>query len=237
MKKYIPNQHGAWAMLILPFLLGMAASRALFLHIPLFICWLLIYLFIFQLLQGVRTRRFDRILKPLKLYGLLLLPFIIYLAVAEPHLLWFALLALPLFAVNLYYARTKNERALLNDISGILLFCLMLFPVFYIGGGTSWETAAELFILAFLYFVGTALYVKTIIREKNNPQYYYASVIYHCLFLLTGVLMFPSLIFPLLILLARAAGLPRTKITAKRTGMLEIVFSVMLYISVIVLYF
>ncbi|MNL69606.1 hypothetical protein D3C87_1944860 [compost metagenome] len=95
--------------------------------------------------------------------------------------------------------------------------------------------AAEFFILALLYFVGTALYVKTIIREKNNPRYYYASVIYHCLFVLAGVVLFPSLTVPLLILLARAASLPRTKITAKQTGIMEIGFSVMLYLSVIVL--
>lgn len=55
MKKYIPNQHGAWAMLVLPFLLGVAASKGQFIHIPLFICWLLIYLFSFPLLQGVKT--------------------------------------------------------------------------------------------------------------------------------------------------------------------------------------
>ncbi|QQZ59853.1 YwiC-like family protein [Paenibacillus sonchi] len=237
MKRFIPNQHGAWSMLVLPFLLGMAASQAKLLHIPLFLCWLLIYLFIFPLLQGVKTRRFDRYGPPLKVYGLLLLPFAAYLIVTEPKLLWFALPALPLFAVNLYYARTKNERALLNDIAGILLFCLMVFPVFYIGGGTDWGIAGELFILALLYFVGTALYVKTIIREKNNPRYYYASVIYHGLFLLAGVVLFPSLTVPLTILLARATSLPKTKITAKRTGILEIGFSVMLYISVCVLYF
>lgn len=52
MKKYIPNQHGAWAMLVLPFLFGVAASRGQLIHIPLFVCWLLIYLFSFPLLQG-----------------------------------------------------------------------------------------------------------------------------------------------------------------------------------------
>ncbi|MFS0722398.1 YwiC-like family protein [Paenibacillus sp. 1P07SE] len=31
-------------MLILPFLYGMAASKATWLHLPLFICWLLLYL-------------------------------------------------------------------------------------------------------------------------------------------------------------------------------------------------
>ncbi|WNS40693.1 YwiC-like family protein [Paenibacillus sp. MMS20-IR301] len=237
MKKYIPNQHGAWAMLVLPFLLGVAASRGQFIHIPLFVCWLLIYLFSFPLLQGVKTRKFSRYAGPLKLYGLLLIPFIVYLVIAEPALLWFVLPLVPLFAVNLYYAKTKNERALFNDISAILAFCLILYPVFYVGQGESWRTATELFLLAVLYFTGTALYVKTVIRERNNIRFYYASVLYHLLVAAAGLFLFPPLLVPLLILAARAAILPRTGISAKRTGMIEIGFSIMLYVSVLVLYF
>lgn len=237
MKQYIPNQHGAWAMLVLPFLLGVAASRGQAIHIPLFICWLLIYLFSFPLLQGVKTRKFKRYAGPLKVYGILLIPFIIYLVIAEPVLLWFVLPLVPLFAVNLYYAKTKNERALINDIAAILAFCLIIYPVFYIGQGESWRTATELFLLAALYFTGTALYVKTVIREKNNIRFYYVSVLYHLLVAAAGLFLFPPLFIPLLILAARAAILPRTGITAKRTGMIEIGFSIMLYVSVLVLYF
>lgn len=237
MKKYIPNQHGAWAMLVLPFLFGVAASRGQLIHIPLFVCWLLIYLFSFTLLQGVKTRKFKRYAQPLKLYGILLLPLIIYLVAAEPVLLWFVLPLVPLFAVNLYYARTKNERALLNDISAIVAFCLIIYPVFYVGQGGSWQTATELFVLAVLYFTGTALYVKTVIRERNNNRFYYGSVLYHLLVAAAGLFLFPSLLVPLLILLLRAAILPKTGITAKRTGIIEIGFSVMLYVSVLVLYF
>lgn len=237
MKKYIPNQHGAWAMLVLPFLFGVAASRGQLIHIPLFVCWLLIYLFSFPLLQGVKTRKFKRYAQPLKLYGILLLPLIIYLVAAEPVLLWFVLPLVPLFAVNLYYARTKNERALLNDISAIVAFCLIIYPVFYVGQGGSWQTVPELFVLAVLYFTGTALYVKTVIRERNNIRFYYGSVLYHLLVAAAGLFLFPSLLVPLLILLLRAAILPKTGITAKRTGIIEIGFSVMLYVSVLVLYF
>ncbi|QUL56357.1 YwiC-like family protein [Paenibacillus tritici] len=237
MKKYIPNQHGAWAMLVLPFLLGVAASKGQFIHIPLFICWLLIYLFSFPLLQAVKTRRFARVAGPLKVYGILLVPFALYLVIVQPVLLGFVLLLLPLFAVNLYYARTKNERALLNDIAAIVAFCLVIYPVFYVGRGESWQAVNELFVLAVLYFTGTAFYVKTVIRERNNPRFYYGSVGYHLLFTAAGLFLFPSLLVPLLILLLRAAILPRTGITAKRTGIIEIGFSVMLYVSVLVLYF
>ena len=236
MKKYIPSQHGAWAMLILPFLFGIAASQGQLIHIPLFVCWLLIYLFSFPLLQGVKTGKFQRYAQPLKVYGFLLVPLIVYLVITEPVLLWFVLPLIPLFAVNLYYAKTKNERALLNDISAILAFCLIIYPVFYVGQGESWRTATELFLLAVLYFVGTALYVKTVIRERNNITFYYASVLYHLLFAVAGLFLFPSLIVPLLVLLLRAAVVPRTGISAKRTGMIEIGFSLLLYVSVLVLY-
>lgn len=237
MRKYIPNQHGAWAMLILPFLFGIASSAGKAIHIPLFICWLLIYLFSFPLLQGVKTGKLQRYAKPLKLYGLLLVPFVIYLIIAEPALIWFVLPLLPLFAVNLYFAKTKNERALVNDISAIIAFSLIIYPVFYVGQGESWRSATELFLLSALYFTGTALYVKTIIRERNNARYYYISVAYHLLFAAAGLVLFPPLFVSLLILLLRAAILPKTGITAKRTGITEIGFSVMLYAAVLILYF
>lgn len=108
MRKYIPNQHGAWAMLILPFLFGVASSAGKAIHIPLFICWLLIYLFSFPLLQGVKTGKFQRYAKPLKLYGLLLIPFVAYLVIAEPELIWFVLPLLPLFCGQSLFAKTKK---------------------------------------------------------------------------------------------------------------------------------
>ncbi len=224
-------------MLILPFLFGIAASAGRVNHIPFFICWLLIYLFSFPLLQWVKTGRRERYIKPVTLYGLLLLPFAAYLLTAEPRLLVFALPLLPLFAVNLYYAKTKNERALLNDIAAVLAFCLILFPVFYVGGGENWRAATELFLLSALYFVGTAFYVKTVIRERNNTRFFYGSLLYHLLFVIIGAVLFPSLLVPLMVLLVRAAWLPKTGITAKRTGMLEIGFSLMLYVCVLVFYF
>ncbi|ANF38517.1 membrane protein [Bacillus sp. CN2] len=40
MKAMIPKQHGAWAMLLIPFLLGMVKGGPVFWHIPLFLGWL-----------------------------------------------------------------------------------------------------------------------------------------------------------------------------------------------------
>ncbi|EZP78790.1 hypothetical protein H839_02941 [Parageobacillus genomosp. 1] len=44
-KKWIvPKQHGAWAMLIVPFLLGAYAGGFTWLHVPLFVGWFFLYL-------------------------------------------------------------------------------------------------------------------------------------------------------------------------------------------------
>ncbi|WP_191663919.1 YwiC-like family protein, partial [Bacillus pseudomycoides] len=44
MKLVVPKQHGAWGMLLIPFILSVILGKATFYHIPLFIAWLFIYL-------------------------------------------------------------------------------------------------------------------------------------------------------------------------------------------------
>lgn len=237
MNRYIPNQHGAWVMLILPFLTGLAFSGPHGIHIPLFVCWLVLYLFTFPALQWIKTGKGERYCKPTVLYGAISLPLLIFLIWHEPRIIWYGVLLLPFFALNMYYAKIKKERALLNDFAAILLFCSFIYPVVYLGGGTTeWWTVNELFVLLVLYFAGTALYVKTVLREKNNPRYYYASVVYHLVIMLAAASIKPLLFIPFLILLLRAALLPGQGLKAKPTGIAEMVFAAVLYGSFLILF-
>lgn len=235
MNRYIPNQHGAWAMLLLPFLLGMSAARPALAHIPLFLCWLAMYLFSFPVLQWIKTGRKERYLKPSLLYGLILLPLAAFVAVSEPKLIGYGVLLLIVFAIPAYYAKAKNERALLNDIVAVLLFCSFIYPVVYVGAGreADWTQTTRLFLLLGLYFIGTALYVKTIIREKKNPRYYQASIAYHALLILLAAWLSVPLAAAFAILLLRAIVLPKRKLNVKHTGMAEIGFALMLYLFVL----
>ncbi|WP_226002060.1 YwiC-like family protein [Paenibacillus sp. BJ-4] len=235
--RYIPNQHGAWAMLILPFLFGLAASPGEFIHIPLFVCWFFIYLFSFPVLQWIKTGKRERYCKPAVVYGAILLPFLVSLVWIKPALIWYGVLLLFFFMANMYYAKMKNERALLNDIAAIIVFCSFIYPVVHIGEAGDWRTSTELFLLLVSYFTGTALYVKTIIRERKNKRYYYASVIYHLIIILFAAWIKLFLAAPFLILLLRAIWLPKFELKAKQVGMAEIGFSLMLYVAVLFLYF
>lgn len=57
MKALIPKQHGAWAMLLIPFLLGMIKGGPVFWHIPLFLGWLFLYLAVYPITLALKRSR------------------------------------------------------------------------------------------------------------------------------------------------------------------------------------
>jgi hypothetical protein len=235
--RYVPNQHGAWAMLIIPFLFGMFASKPVWLHLLLFLGWLLAYLFSYAFLQWIRTGKTALYKKTMLLYGGLLVPDAVALAVLDPALARMAPLFIPMFLVNCYYARRNRERSLINDLAAVVQFSLMVFVAYEAGGGSDWNLAFELFAFSVLYFTGTVFYVKTMIREKHNVNYYRISVGYHLALLAAAAVWFPpALLAPLAVLLVRAVWSPRSKLKVKQTGMLEIAYSVLIAVSVLAVY-
>lgn len=237
MRAFIPNQHGAWAMLIVPFLFGVFASAPVIFHLPLFLGWLLLYLFTFPLLQLIRTGKKDRYKKPLMLYGVLLAPLAGALLLVKPGLSWYALSLLPFFLINCYYARKNQERAIANDFAAVLLFSSIVFVTYKIGGGNDWGVALSLFSLSVLYFAGTVFYVKTMIREKRNKVFYWLSVCYHIIQIAVMAWLFsPWLLLPAGALLIRAIVSPRLQPSIKVVGISEIGYAVMMTATVLCLY-
>lgn len=115
----------------------------------------------------------------------------------EWRILLFVAVMIPLFIVNMYYARQKNERALLNDISAIIVFCIGGLVSYYFSMKLIDKTALFIALISFLYFLGSTFYVKTMIREKNNPKYRFISWGYHIVLTIIVFAMNPwcSLIF------------------------------------------
>lgn len=236
-KGYLPKQHGAWAMLLIPFLSGMFAGQPKWTHALLFAGWLLVYLFSFPMLQLIRTKKKQIYAKPVQFYAALLAPVAAGLLISEPGLVAWIPLFIPLFLVNCWFARRNRERAFLNDLAAVIQFCFMVFVAYDIGGGNDWLLATELFGLNVLYFTGTIFFVKTIIREKNNPRFYQLSIGYHVLLMVISAALFPlAVLIPFAVLLIRAVFTPRTNITVKRCGILEIVYSALVFSTILFLY-
>lgn len=231
---YIPNQHGAWAMMIVPFLFGMVSGGVHYLHLLLFVVWLLSYLFTYPVLQAIKTKKWKLYREPMLVYGVLLAISGIALALLAPNLIKWILPFIPLFVINCFYARANKERAFLNDLAAVVQFSLIVFVAQELGGRGELTEAAWLFALNLLYFTGTIFFVKTMIREKRNKTFYWYSIIYHALLLTAGLVLFPPLINLIIaVLLIRAIVMPRRGLTPKQVGIMEFIYSLSLVIAVL----
>ncbi|MCF3180303.1 YwiC-like family protein [Streptomyces polychromogenes] len=228
--RWIPDQHGAWAMLAVPFLAGTFLSpRPGWAHAALFAAWLLGYAAAFHAQQWLRLHA--RGLRSARRHGV---PAVVCgaaagasglpLAFAHPWLLLAAAAALPFLAVNAWYAWRGRERALANGLAAVVPACGMLLVAARLGGlgpGGAWRAAAA----CLLYFAGTVPYVKTMIRERGSAGYRRASVGYHAaaLPLATALSWWLTPVFAAC--LCRAALLPGRRLHPAKVGALELTLS------------
>ena len=187
LRLWIPNQHGAWAMLLLPLTVGAVRGELGWVHLWLLVAWLVAYLAYFATTVWLRSGRKDRYLRPVQVYGGTLAVVGGGLLLAEPQLLRWGVVFAPLLAASLAFSARRAERALTNDVLTIAATSLMAVIAYGLGSPDdgAWLPGAEyapgwaLAAAAAAYLVGTALYVKTMIRERGNRAMYAASVAYH----------------------------------------------------------
>jgi hypothetical protein len=234
-RRWLPPQHGAWAMLLLPYVVAVFVTGPRWAHLPLLGAWLAGYLFSYHALLAVKTGRPARVRPQLLAYGgataLLGLPVLL----ARPAVLGYAPLYAVLVAVNAVHARRRRERALLNDLASVALSVLVVFVV---------ATVAEVPPTALLgvaaavgaYLVGTVLYVKTMIRERDSVGHRWASLAYHLA--VTAVALAagwgPVLVAVFTLLLLRAALLPGRRLDPLRVGLIELAGTLLVAAAVVV---
>lgn len=175
---WIPDQHGAWAMLTLPLLAGVWLSGLRPVHLSLAATWLLGYFAFYAAGRWLRSRR-RRERTPTLVYAAACLPPAAVTVVLAPQLLRWAAVYLPLLLASLWLTAHGRERGLSNDTVTVIAAGLMTPVAFDAGNGTWWSGAWVVTALLTGYFLGTVLYVKTMIRERGRTGYVRASVAYH----------------------------------------------------------
>jgi hypothetical protein len=84
-RRFIPPQHGAWAMLAVPYLAGLVAAGYRWPDVPLLGAWIAGYLLSYYAFQAVKTRRVRRYRTQLVLYTAVAAPLATLVVVARPH--------------------------------------------------------------------------------------------------------------------------------------------------------
>lgn len=260
---WLPNQHGAWAMLVMPLLVGfvlgfhyfrlsLVAHGGALLMVAIAVMWLFGYFTFFAFGLWFKTRNAQRkaeYVRPVLVYGAITAVAGICALFVEWRMVFWVPLFLPLVVWAFREVVRRHQRSLSSGVSTTVASTLMI-PVMASAGFFVppplffFVMPAQLIVATItvgLYFVGTIPYVKTMIREKGNPEYQRFSVRFHAIALcVVAALCLPMMLLRVYIpsgtifiltmawCLYRARSVPRQAAenprawTPKRVGMREV---------------
>lgn len=240
---WVPQQHGAWAMLVVPVAVGAALVGPTWRHALLLVAWLVSFLAYNAAGLWLKASRRPRYLPPVRAYGVATGVLGLALVACAPSLLWWAPVYAALLAVSLVCSARRADRSWLND--GVTVVAAMLITLVSAGLGSAGplpgaddaRTWAATGLLA-AYFLGTVPYVKSLIRDRGDRTVLVVSVGYHAV-LVAGALVAAVVAAPdvagavvcllgALGLLVRAVLVPRRRPwpSAKAIGVGEVVATV-----------
>lgn len=242
MKMVLPREHGSWGILFAPLLVGTFSAGAEWHHLLLFSGALSAFLAANPLIQWLKNPQKNRTMVRWMIgYGIAALLFGVPLLLVYRPLLWIAAGACLTLGVNILFAVNRRERHLLNDAAAIFGLSLGGVAAYFVGAQSLTVDALWVALASLLFFFGSALHVKTLIREKGNLAYKRAADWYH-LFLLVGAMtsaaVYPELFHSPWLWLAYLGSALRTWLTPfnsnmrpSTAGMLEIVNTIWFVIA------
>jgi hypothetical protein len=237
---WFPNQHGAWAMLAVPLLLGVAASAPDPWHLVLAGAAVAGYLASATAQAWLRARRRPSFLPSLALYAGILAMLGAVLVVAFPLLVLSALVIVPVGALTLAGARPGTKRDLANSVSQVVMVLVLVPAAAGVSGAFEATRVAAATLVAAGYLFGTVLVVRSVIRERGDRAFVTASIGYHVGLVVVAAALLPfAYAVVAVVLTLRAVGLPllqrrwagtRRALRPVHVGMTEIVVSTLLVV-------
>jgi hypothetical protein len=239
----IPNQHGAWAFLVVPLLLGFAVAGWSWVGAGFAFAWVVSYPLSFYSMRVIRAwlkrHRLTRVARrdlraaafwavPLTLVGIPLL-------ILRPWLLVVAAVAAVLWSVSLWLSLRGRERSVVNDLL-LVAQAVTAVPLMWavttdsVAVGAFPAVVWELMALSAVYFTGTVIHVKSLIRKSKDRRWHWGSVAYHVVALVVMPLLSVWFVIPFAACLARSLFLkPGMKPAA--IGGVEIVMSLLVLLA------
>ena len=150
------------------------------------------------------------------------------------HTVLFVAAMLPFVLISIYYVKQKDERAFLNDLAGIVIFAIAGMGSYYFSDRTFDDKIWLVALYPSLFFIGTTLYVKSVMRERKNPLYLKLSIGFHALCIL-GFILVEQYLMALAFVppFIRAIWLPQKKMSVKQVGFTEMGISLLFFANLL----
>lgn len=164
------REHGAWAFLVVPWAAGLAPPGGSLAQLVLLVATVAGYLAANAATPWLRGRGGPG--APTMVYGLLCAASTAVLLVDDPGLIRYGVLLLPLLGVVAWQTRRGRARSLVSGIASMTAAAATSVICYDLGGGApSAQTAWVLFAGCWLFFVGSLLHVKSLIRERGDARF------------------------------------------------------------------
>lgn len=239
-RRYLPTQHGAWAFLLVPLVLGWTTTPWTPVLVPFSMAWVTAYPASYFTTVLLRGRARTRPVAQTVFWSAVTIALAMLCLGGRPWLVWPGLIWVACFAVSVAFARAGDERSLANDL--LLVFqSSSVVPVVALLGLASYDgisppppsavphAAWILTAASVLWFTGSVLHVKSLIRERRDPRFRTASIAYHVAVLPVAWWLSPWLLLPFSYALARAVAVtPSRKLRPGVIGVVELIGTLLL---------
>ncbi|MCB0916157.1 MAG: YwiC-like family protein [Actinobacteria bacterium] len=246
---YIPPQHGAWAFLVVPLVVGFMTVPFSRVALLFAVAWIVAYpvgyfggrALATRIRRGWWTRMARREARRAVPWAVALVLLGLPLVVLRPWLTAVAVGVAAIWGVSLLITLRESERALSNDVVLVLLSVVAVPTVWAISAAAPgvwpelppvpaavwWMTAAT-----GVFLFGTVLHVRSLLREAGNCWFHWLNVGYHVLALVGFALVSPWWLVGFAPALVRAVAL-RPGLRPAVIGAIESVMSLFFLIAAV----
>lgn len=247
-KMKFPPQHGAWAFLIVPLLLGSFLGAGNWLGLLFSLTWIAAYplsyfggrAFLARVRRGSWTTRARSELRSVIPWAVLTLIGTSALITMRPWILLPGVLIVALWSISIYLTWLGRERGITNDLLLVALASIAPILMYLTANDKQslnlvprsiWIAA----LVSLLFFVGSVLHVKALIREAANRRWHFASIGFHVAVL---VILVPTtsswwLVIPFAAALARTVVM-KPGMRPGRIGAIESVVALLVVICTVI---
>jgi hypothetical protein len=199
-----PPQHGAWAFLIVPAVMATFLGAGNWIGALFFVVWISGYpvsyflgrALIARIRRGTWTSKARAELHYVLPWLIINSAASITLVIVRPWIISYGIVVVALWAISVYLSWAGRERGIVNDL--LLIGLASIAPILMYQAANDHSSLRGLphsiwisALMSLLFFAGSILHVKSLIREVKNRNWHYGSIIFH------------ATIFALLLIFAR----------------------------------
>ncbi|MDW7680496.1 MAG: YwiC-like family protein [bacterium] len=176
MKIYIPKEHGSWAILLIPYFIGVAITGDISSRTALGLIGILMLFFIRQPLLLILKNRNNYKMNHRALWLNFLIPLMaglgIFFWLMLNYQLWqlwlIGCIGLMLFSLYIYLFLQRKERSIPGELVGIFLLSLSSTVAVALAQGKLTSQALLLWLVNALYFSSSVFYIKMKLAARNQ---------------------------------------------------------------------